>query len=265
MPDDLRNEVLLERMTSPEVRAALGAGRTTALIACGAIEQHGPHLPLFVDAEHGEHIAIEVARRTGDALVAPTIRVGCSEHHLAFPGTISYQIATFEAVCRDYCTSLACHGFRRICFIPSHGGNFAPLAAMLGRLQDAAGPQTQVLAYTDLQSLIRLWTRVVEEESGLGVRVGGHADIAESSVMLVLHPELVREDLATAGFTDPMTPELLARIFRDGFRSVTENGIIGDARGMSAQIGKRCIEELIMILVAYLRAQPDPPTPPKLS
>jgi creatinine amidohydrolase len=83
MPRDL----LLERLTSPEVRAAIDAGYTTVVVACGAVEQHGPHLPLCMDAEHGAALAEEVARRLGDALVAPPIRIGCSEHHMRFAGS----------------------------------------------------------------------------------------------------------------------------------------------------------------------------------
>src|SRR5205807_8202470 len=132
-------QIELERMTWPQVRAALDAGRTTVVVSCGAVEQHGPHLPLFMDAEHGTALAIGVARSLGDALAAPTVRIGCSEHHMSFPGTISLEAATLEAVLRDYCTSLARHGFRRLCVIPSHGGNFAPLADMHPRVREAAG------------------------------------------------------------------------------------------------------------------------------
>jgi creatinine amidohydrolase len=68
-----------------------------------------------------------------------------------------------------------------------------------------------------------------------------------------MHPELVRRKAAAVGCLEPMTPALLHRIFRDGFQSVTPNGILGDARGMSEPIGRRCIEELAKILVAYFR------------
>jgi creatinine amidohydrolase len=212
----MRDEVALERMTSPEVRAALDAGHTTAVVACGAVEQHGPHLPLFMDAEHGTCLAEEVARRLGNALVAPTIRVGCSEHHMSFAGTITLQVETFEAVCRDYCLSLVRHGFQNIYFIPSYGGNFTPLAAMLDRLREAAGTGARVIAFMDLAALIELWTKVAEEESGLGSRVGGHADIVESSIMLALHPQLVRTQAATAGYSGPLTPDVLRRMFENG-------------------------------------------------
>lgn len=271
-------QVHLERMTSPEVRAALDAGQTTVLIACGAVEQHGPHLPLFMDAEHGTRLAEEVARRMGNTLVAPTIRVGCSEHHMRFPGSMSLRVSTFEALCQDYAVSLARHGFRRICFIPTHGGNFAPLVSMLDRLNravmdavdDAVGravggavrgadaegaPDVRVEAFTDLAALVELWTRVVEEEAGLGSRVGGHADIAEGSIMLAIEPELVREADAVPGYIGELTPAVLERVFRDGIGAVTPNGILGDARGMSEAIGRRCIAETAEMLVEQFRSR----------
>jgi creatinine amidohydrolase len=83
-------------MTSPAVRKAIDGGSTTVVIACGAVEQHGPHLPLFMDAEHGVQLAEEVATRLGNALVAPTIRIGCSEHHMAFAGSMTLRVETFE-------------------------------------------------------------------------------------------------------------------------------------------------------------------------
>jgi creatinine amidohydrolase len=244
----------LERMTWPQVRAALDAGRTTVVFACGAVEQHGPHLPLFTDAEHGSELARRVASGLGAALVAPTVRVGCSEHHMAFPGTISIEESTFAAVLRDYVRSLARHGFRRICVIPSHGGNFAPLEHALPMLREASAERTHVVAFTDLQAVIGVWVRLAAT-LGLAERVGGHADIAESSVMLALHPELVRTEMAEAGHIGPLTPELIQRLFTEGMRAISPNGILGDARGLSAELGQRCIEELVAVLVDYFQRE----------
>jgi creatinine amidohydrolase len=151
-------ELQLERITSPEAGALLAAGYDTVVFSCGAVEQHGPHLPMFMDAEHGTALAIGVARGLGKALVAPTVRVGCSEHHMAFPGTLSFEAETLEAICRDYCRSLARHGFTRVCIIPSHGGNFAPLTAMAERLQQAVGDGTRVVIFGDLHEVMRVWT-----------------------------------------------------------------------------------------------------------
>lgn len=255
MSGDARPEegLLLEEMTWPEVAEALEAGRTTVVVAVGATEQHGPHLPLLVDAVRGDRLAVEVARLLGGALVAPTIRVGCSEHHMGFPGTLSLRRSTLEAVCMDYCVSLARHGFRRVCLVPSHGGNFAPLREMLDDLNRAVAPGCEVRAYTDLRGFLDVWVAAVEEAAGRGARVGGHADIAESSEMLVLRPDLVRVERAEAGYTGAPDDALFERIFRDGFRTVTPNGILGDARGMGAEIGELCLRRSAEAVASALR------------
>jgi len=237
-----QQNLLLEEMTSPEVAEAIATGMTSVVIAVGAVEQHGPHLPLLVDAARGDRLAVEVAKRIGGALVAPTIRVGCSEHHMSFAGTLSLRRQTLEAICLDYTVSLARHGFRNVYFVPSHGGNFGPLADMLDDLRAAVAPDCAVHAYTNLLGFMDFWKEAVAAESpGLEGRVGGHADIAESSEMLCIRPDLVHEDLAEEGLVAHFDDALAVRIFRDGFRSVTPNGILGDARGMSKAIGERCI------------------------
>ena len=248
-------EIILEKMTWPQVGKAIEDGYDTAVFSCSATEQHGLHLPLFVDAEHGERMAVEVARRLGKALVAPSIRVGCSEHHMAFPGTISIRAETLEALALDYCESLSRHGFKNICIIPSHGGNFAPIAGMLDRLREAVMPGTRVFAFTDLDGMMRAWRNAVQEESGLGNRVGGHADIAESSIMMVLHPELVDENIAEPGFTDPVTPEVLDHMFKMGLQNLTPNGVMGDPRGMSVPIGLRCIDTFAGMISDFFAGQ----------
>ena len=233
--------LLLEELTSPEVERLLASGFTSVVAAVGAVEQHGPHLPLSVDAARGDRLALEVAERLGSTLVAPTIRIGCSEHHMDFAGTISLRGTTLKAVCEDYVSSLARHGFRIIYFVPSHGGNFAPLADMLDDLA-RVDPSCEVRSYTDLQGWVAMWKDAVAEVAPhLAHRVGGHADIAESSEMLCIRPDLVRQELAVAGYVADFDSDVEERIFRDGFRAVTPNGVLGDARGMSREIGELCI------------------------
>ena len=243
-------EIHLERLRWPEVERLLHSGFTTVIVPCGAVEQHGPHLPLFMDAEHGTRLGAEVARRMGKTLVAPTLRVGCSEHHMDFPGTLTLEKETFQAVCRDYCKSLSRHGFKRICLLPTHGGNFQPIDEIAGELNEVVGPGCRVLAYTDLMGIVELWKGVAESVAGLGDRVGGHADVAESSIMLVLHEELVAVDQADVGYF-PESEEAIQKIIRAGLKSVTPNGILGDARGMSREIGRRCIADLADLLARH--------------
>lgn len=245
---------LLETLTWPEVQSALESGFRTVIVACGAIEQHGPHLPLLVDAEHATRLAVEIATRMGQTLVAPTIRVGCSDHHLAFPGTISIGPNTLEALYADYCTSLAHHGFEKICCFSAHGGNFRVLADMTDRLNQCVAPHSRVVSYTDLRAFLNLWHDVTQGCTGRGSQVGGHADITESSIALVLRPDLVRVEAAQPGYTGPMDDEVLAEAFEKGFRTLASNGILGDPRGMDAALGVQCIDTMADLMTDYFQS-----------
>src|ERR671922_415838 len=113
-------------MTSSQVRAELGRGRSTVVVPFGAVEQHGPHLPLDTDAVLADRLGPLLAERL-DALCAPTIRIGCSQHHLAFAGTLSLRPQTLQMIVHDLVDSLVRHGFRRIVLLATHGGNEPPL------------------------------------------------------------------------------------------------------------------------------------------
>ena len=251
-------ELRLERLTWPEVEAALARGVRTAVLPCGAIEQHGPHLPLRVDAEHAAALGLEVARRLGNALVAPVVRVGCSDHHLDFPGTLSLRRETFEAIHVDLCRSLARHGFVRVCCFSAHGGNFAPLADMAERLDEAAGHDCRVEIFSDLMRFMGVWRDAVEEAgAGWGSRVGGHADVAESSITLALAPEDVRAERAERGVLTGLDPVVMERTFREGFRATTPNGVLGDPAGMDAVLGRRLIERMADMLAEHFRSNEE--------
>jgi creatinine amidohydrolase len=242
-------ELRLEHLTFQEVAEALEAGFTTAILACGAVEQHGPAIALSMDAEHGTALAGAVARRLGDALVAPTVRVGCSEHHMGFPGTLTLREETFRAVVTDVVTSLDRHGFRRVVILPTHGGNFGPLAALVPELDGVL--TARVEAFTDLFGVMEVWQREAEA-FGVADRVGGHADVAEASIMMALHPDRVRPDRAEPGRVGPLDPEVSRRLFEEGMKAVSANGILGDPTGMSPELGRRLVEALADAVVDRL-------------
>lgn len=260
-PALLPDSLLLEHLTWPEVELAITRGTTGVVVPVGAIEQHGPHLPLLVDAELGTALGTRVARALGDALLAPTIRVGCSEHHMGFAGTLSLRPETLKAICTDYVSSLVRHGFTRVYFVPSHGGNFQPLRDMLPELEETAEalrPGAKVTAYTDLLGLVGVWRWVVEEQLGLGARVGGHADIAESSEMLHLFPELVRVTRAEPGLVGELDQAMVDKVFDRGLRAVTANGILGDPRGMDAKVGATLLDATARVIAkSFIEADGD--------
>ena len=98
------------------------SGVDTAVLPVGAIEQHGPHLPLSVDWFQGEIVARQVVERL-DAFLLPGIPYGCSQAHTGFRGTISLAPETLGAVVKDVVTSLLEQRFRRIAVLNFHGGN----------------------------------------------------------------------------------------------------------------------------------------------
>ena len=243
--------MLLETMTFAEIETALTEGRRDVVVPCGAVEQHGRHLPLEVDAAHAERLGREVAERLGTALVAPTIRVGVSPHHMAFAGTISLRPDTFAALCADYCRSLAAHGFRTILCFSGHGGNFAPLAEMEQQLDDAVGQDARVIVFSDLHGLVDVWRSAVGDAGGDPERVGGHADIAESSVYSYLRPGSVRTDQLARGWAGPVDDAVLQRLFTGGIKALSDTGVMGDPHGWSDAIGELCVQRVADMIAAH--------------
>jgi creatinine amidohydrolase len=245
--------VLLEKMTFDEIQTELADGRRDVVVPCGAVEQHGRHLPLDVDAVHAERLGLEIAERLGTALVAPTIRVGVSPHHMSFPGTISLRPDTLEAIYSDYCRSLAAHGFGTILCFSAHGGNFSLLAEMEQRLDLLVGPASRVIVFADLHGLIDTWRSAVADAGGPSDHVGGHADVAESSVYSYLRPGEVRTGRLARGYTGPVDDAVLQRMFTGGVEAISDNGVMGDPHGLSGPIGELCVRRVADMIADHFR------------
>jgi creatinine amidohydrolase len=221
------------------------------VVAFGATEQHAHHMPLGTDALLGDHFARQLADRL-DAFVAPTVRVGCSSHHLAFPGTLSIADETFHAIVADLASSLAGAGFGRIVLVPTHGGNFAPLAAAVEKLP---GSQRQrVVAITDLSVFLQV-AQLGEQEFEVPMPEGGlHAGEWETSMLLAIHPDLVHMDRAEAGYVgDPQ--EAIASLFESGVDALSATGAIGDPTRATAEHGHRYWETVLDLAVELVEAK----------
>lgn len=251
--------VRMEEMTWPQVQAALENGYHTVLLAAASIEQHGPHLPTATDTLLGYALAEEVALRLGNALVAPVLRPGCSRHHMGFPGSLTLRFETFLQVLRDYCHSLAECGFRHIVLFASHGGNLDLMTAHLPEIARELVDRCRVY-------LVGTGPGAEEEVAyleSLGVpreKAGVHAGYAETSMLLAVRPDLVHMEKAEAGCDDPafFAPENLKQSqfnsFIYGIRSQSPNGILGDARGADAEVGRELLRRKADRLAAQIRA-----------
>ncbi|AUN41816.1 creatininase family protein [Tsukamurella tyrosinosolvens] len=248
------DEVRLERLTSAEIGRAIASGVRTAVLPLAAVEQHGCHLPLSMDADHADALAIRIASGLGDALALPTVRVGYSPHHLGFPGTLSIRAETLESICLDYGTHLYEQGFRNLVIFSGHIGNYPVLQRAQERLEAALKPLT-VVVFTDGSAILNAWRRAAEDTASLGDRVGGHADLAETSVMLALHPERVRRAAYLRGYTGTVDDEFLSKVFDEGMRSQSPTGILGDPNGASALIGEACLAAVTDLIVAHAQSR----------
>jgi creatinine amidohydrolase len=238
----------LDKLTWPEVQRERDAGRDTVVIAFGATEQHAHHMPLATDALIGDHFARLLADRL-DAFVAPTVRIGCSSHHLEFPGTLSLADETFHAIVADVVRSLARGGFKRIVLLPTHGGNFAPLGAALEKLGPVDG--VRVDALTDVTVLLEV-ARLGEREHGVPLGDGGlHAGEWETSLLMAVEPELVHLDRGEAGFTGDMQ-EALGALFASGVHAIAPNGVLGDPSAASADHGERYWDTVVALVLEAL-------------
>jgi creatinine amidohydrolase len=240
--------VLIEELTWPEVEALQANGFRTAVFACGAVEQHGPHLPTGTDAYLGTAIAERAARIAGETLVAPTVRPGLSEHHMRFPGSFTLQGATFVAVLADACESLARQGFRKIVVFPSHGGNADMMKAHTPEIARALDGRAElVFSLRGADEVERMTALVAEHGVSLG-RAGVHAGYVETAMMLHVAPELVRMDQAVPGRCDDefYLPENVRRSqlesFLHGVQSQSPNGVLGDPTGATAEVGEQLLE-----------------------
>ena len=132
--------VFLEELTWTEVRDALAAGTTTVIIPTGGTEQNGPHMVLGKHNYLVSYKAGEVARRLGNALVAPVMAyvpegdVDPPSGHMRFPGTITTPTEVFEQVLEFAARSFKQHGFLDIALLGDSGGNQASQAAVAERL-----------------------------------------------------------------------------------------------------------------------------------
>ncbi|MFN3313592.1 MAG: creatininase family protein, partial [Hyphomonas sp.] len=120
--------------TWPDIEAWLETSKTI-VIPIGSMEQHGPNGFLGTDALCPEIIANHAESLAPDEiLIGPTFSVGCAQHHLAFPGTITLRPTTMIAAMVDWTESLMRHGFERLYWLNGHGGNIATIEAAFSEI-----------------------------------------------------------------------------------------------------------------------------------
>lgn len=234
----------------------------------GAIEQHGPHLPLVVDAAISLGVLGEALKQLEVAIPAyalPPLYYGKSNEHWHFPGTITLSAQTLMAVLMEVATSVYRAGFRKLVLMNSHGGQPQILEIVARDLhQQYEGFVVFPLFTWRVPNVTADLLDARELEQGI------HAGDAETSLMLALLPDQVRLDRAMAEYPPELAPDSLLSLegklpFAWTTRDVSRSGVIGDPTTATSTKGDRILASLAAGWTQVLRdihqfRQPSPPS-----
>lgn len=250
--------MLLEHLTSPAVRN-LDLTSRVVVVPLGSLEQHGNHLPLITDSAIVGALARAVdAELMENVITLPTLWLGHSTHHLAFPGTVSAYQEHYVAMIVDVCRSLVGAGARRIFLLNGHGGNDIPVRYALREVKSHFGDRPDLhIVFASYWHLAADTLKAIRESGPGGV---GHACEMETSVMLHLHPELVDtsavrrdgpEQVPPYRTTDMLINSPVYEVYE--FNEVSETGTIGHPDLASAEKGARFFQGIVRDLVAFVQ------------
>jgi creatinine amidohydrolase len=233
----IKRDYQLKYMSWPEIKNKIDGGYDTVIIVLASTEQHGLHLAECTDEIIGLGFACGLADRLKNAMVAPPIIPGLSEHHLALPGSLSLRKEVFRGIAKDYVDCYIRHGFKKFIFISSHGGNIEETKLIVEEMQTAY-PDKLFINTLSLEFLIKLFSSFEKQYNMPLGSCGGHACAFETSVMLYMEPELVNMEKARAGFVGIPDKTLLDNMFNYGIVGISEIGVIGDPTLATAELGE---------------------------
>lgn len=196
--------------------------RRLLVVPVGALEQHGPHLPLDTDTRIAMAVARQAAAGRPGVALAPPLPVGASGEHAAFPGTLSIGAEALTACLIELGRHASLH-WPALLLVNGHGGNVVAVREAVERLRYEG---------RDCQA----WHAALPEGDA-------HAGRSETSIMLALAPDAVRLDAAERGDVRPLAI-ILPLLRESGVRAVSPNGVLGDPAGASAAEGERLLAHL---------------------
>jgi len=239
----------IEQMTWTEIRDAMAAGKRTVIIPTGGTEQNGPHMVMGKHNYIITHAAGLIADELGNALVAPTIawvpegtyeREGFGDK----PGVITNPSPSYNHLLEAAARSLESHGFDQILFIGDSGGNQNGLEEVAGRLgEEWADKGVKVFALVDFyrkgQEYSRAW--LMAEYGYDMATIGSHAGITDTSAVMYVFPDGVRNDLRMPG----------------GGRA--DAGVTGNPALATPEIGQMVVKFKVIGALQQYRALTAPP------
>ncbi len=197
------------------------------ILPVGALEAHGPHLPLASDVIQAEQTALALADRL-DALVAPALPYGVCPGTHRFPGTVSHSVETLTQTVHELLEDFYGFGFRRVLILSGHGAGSHMTALREGaaRTLKAHPKDLKVAALCDYEFVYELRGKESPPDDG-------HGGLLETSRVMALAPDLVGTVRPTARYDVP--PSLVGPITDEHWGE----SVIGDTTRASAELGKR--------------------------
>lgn len=245
--------------TRREIRTIGTANGSVVAIPVGSIEQHGHHLPVATDtllADAVAHLGAERASADGvPLLVAPPAWSGYSPHHLSLGGTLSLELDDLLDLLSDVADTALENGFDGVCFVNGHGGN----ASAIDNVVSIVGKEHPAVEATGL-TYFQLAEPFIEEIRESEVGGMSHGGEFETSLMLHLHPEHVKTEVAEAEYLDEPYDRGTEDLFVGGslstyrpFEEYSASGAIGDPSLASAAKGEELLDRLGDELADVLR------------
>lgn len=234
----------LPSMTAAQIAVLPDRAWAPVIVTTGAIEQHGAHLPVAVDALMGQvwiERVLELLPAAVSCYVAPPITIGKSNEHTGFPGTLIISKETLRLQLHAIARQLNAWGFKQLVILNTHGGNTSVLAYTLREIETIYG-----LRVTLLKPGAGLIPGLSPQEAAYGF----HAGELETSWLLASAPQWVRPELAVceypARLDDPgeLRPEAAPATFAWASQDVSVSGVMGDATAATAEKGEAWIAQL---------------------
>jgi len=246
----------LPALTLRAIRKLPEKSRAVVVLATGAIEQHGPHLPVGVDSMLGQAYldrALPLAARECRVFTMAPIQIAKSNEHTGYPGTLILHRETLRQQILASARQIAAWGFRKLAILNTHGGNTSAIKSTLRELHPTLDARLLRFPYE--------W-QTTPREACYGI----HAGELETALMLAIAPDLVRSDAADCCWIGPeekprgLQPEFAAATFAWQTRDLSPTGTMGDATRATPGNGQLWIDRasraVAEAIVAFAQAGP---------
>jgi len=237
-------------MTWPEVREAVAAGSTTAIIPIGGTEQSGPAMAVGKHNRRVQVLAERIAQQLGHTIVAPVVAyvpeggTRPTTSHMRFPGTLTIPDGVFQQLLASTAESLRVHGFRTIVLLGDHGGYVRSVDQVVAQLNQrwaakgghgakALAPAAYYRASSDG------FAQILRQQGFADREIGTHGGLADAALQLAVAPDMVR-----------------SQRLHDAHAPGAADGVYGgDPRRATAALGALGVQAIVDQTVAAIRSE----------